>query len=55
MDVFNLLAGICSIVGLFVTSFTPTKLYKKTKDEPPEKATIQKRENNKQHERGGKT
>lgn len=46
MDVFNLLAGICSIVGLFVSCFTASKVYKMSNVEAGDNATIQNGEKN---------
>lgn len=46
MDVFNLLAGICSIVGLFVSCFTASKVYKMSNVETGDNSTIQNGEKN---------
>lgn len=53
MDVFNLLAGICSIVGLFVSCFTASKVYKMSNVEAGDNATIQNGEKNIHVDGGG--
>ena len=53
MDVFNLLAGICSIVGLFVSCFTASKVYKMSYVEAGDNATIQNGEKNIHVDGGG--
>ena len=53
MDLFNLLAGICSIVGLFVSCFTASKVYKMSNVKAGDNSTIQNGKKNIHVDGGG--